>query len=282
MTSRQNQIVECIDTARIPPQAKGARCRPDFPRNGTGARASIGGGWAGRSRSEGVSKERRGVFKDRREAGRQLARRLAPYAALEPLVVGLPRGGVLVAAEVADHLGAGLDIIVVRKIGCPWQPELGIGAIAEGGVRVLNDALVEEVGIEPDELEAATAREREELERRVRRYRGERSSVPVDGRVAILVDDGLATGYTARAAIEAIRRGGARRVILAVPVAPEESVAAMRDVADEVVVVDTPPWFFSIGEFYEDFAQTSDEEVVSLLERAAARSERIAAAPGRG
>lgn len=222
------------------------------------------------------------MFKDRLDAGRQLARLLAPYAALEPVIVGLPRGGVPVAAEVADRLGVPLDVIVVRKIGCPWQPELGIGAIAEGGVRVLNDALVGEVGIEPIELEKATAREVEELERRVRRYKGERSSVAVDGRVAILVDDGLATGYTARAAIEAIRRRGARRVILAVPVAPEDSVAAMRGVADEVVVVDTPTWILSIGEFYEDFAQTSDEVVVSLLERAAARSVGIAVVPGRG
>ena len=138
------------------------------------------------------------------------------------------------------------------------------------------------MGIEPIELEAATARERVELARRVHRYRGERSAVPVDGRVVIVIDDGLATGYTARAAIEAIRRGGARRVILAVPVAPEDSVAAMRGVADEVVVVDTPPRFFAIGDFYEDFAQTSDEEVVSLLERAAARSEGSGVVPGRG
>lgn len=222
------------------------------------------------------------MFKDRSDAGRQLASRLARYTALEPVVVGLPRGGLPVAAEVADRLGAPLDIIVVRKIGLPWQPELGIGAVAEGGIRVLNDVLVEEVGIEPIELEAATARERVELARRVHRYRGERSAVPVDGRVVIVVDDGLATGYTARAAIEAIRRGGARRVILAVPVAPEDSVAAMRGVADEVVVVDTPPRFFAIGDFYEDFAQTSDEEVVSLLERAAARSEGSGVVPGRG
>lgn len=222
------------------------------------------------------------MFKDRLDAGRQLASRLARYTALEPVVVGLPRGGLPVAAEVADRLGAPLDIIVVRKIGLPWQPELGIGAVAEGGIRVLNDVLVEEVGLEPIELEAATARERVELARRVHRYRGERSAVPVDGRVVIVVDDGLATGYTARAAIEAIRRGGARRVILAVPVAPEESVAAMRGGADEVVVVDTPPRFFAIGDFYEDFAQTSDEEVVSLLERAAARSEGSGVVPGRG
>lgn len=219
------------------------------------------------------------MFKDRRDAGRQLASRLARYAALEPLVVGLPRGGVLVAAVVADRLGAVLDIVVVRKIGCPWQPELGIGAIAEGGVRVLNDALVEELGILPDELEAATARERAELARRVQRYRRDRRAVPANGRVVILVDDGLATGSTARAAIEAVRRRGARRVVLAVPVAPQATVAAMRDVADEVVVVETPPRFSSIGEFYEDFAQTSDEEVVSLLEKAGSGSGRIAEVP---
>lgn len=207
------------------------------------------------------------MFKDRREAGRELARRLAPYAPLEPLVVGLPRGGVPVAAEVAKHLGAGLDIIVVRKIGCPWQPELGIGAIAEGGVRILNDALVHELGIQPNELERVTVREEAELARRIRRYRSDRAAVALAGRVVILVDDGLATGYTARAAIEAMRRGGARRVILAVPVAPADSVAEMRDVADEVVAVDSPPLFFAIGDFYEDFGQTSDAEVVALLER---------------
>ena len=207
------------------------------------------------------------MFKDRREAGRELARRLAPYAPLEPLVVGLPRGGVPVAAEVAKHLGAGLDIIVVRKIGCPWQPELGIGAIAEGGVRIVNDALVHELGIQPNELERVTVREEAELARRIRRYRSDRAAVALAGRVVILVDDGLATGYTARAAIEAMRRSGARRVILAVPVAPADSVAEMRDVADEVVAVDSPPLFFAIGDFYEDFGQTSDAEVVALLER---------------
>ena len=218
------------------------------------------------------------MFADRREAGRQLAHRLIPNASLEPLVVGLPRGGVPVAAEVADRLGAELDVIVVRKLGCPWQPELGIGAIAEGGVRVLNDALVEEVGIGRDQLDAETAREGAELARRVGRYRGDRAPIPVANRVVIVVDDGLATGYTARPAIESLRRRGARRVILAVPVAPEDSIAAMRDVADEVVVVDVPSWFLSIGEFYEDFSQTSDAEVVGLLQRAAGQSERAVSA----
>jgi predicted phosphoribosyltransferase len=208
------------------------------------------------------------VFTDRAEAGRALGRSLAPYASLRPVVAGLPRGGVPVAAHVAEQLGATLDIVVVRKIGCPWQPELGIGAIAEGGVRVLNDGLIEDLGIGLKELELATDRERAELARRVRRYRGDGAALPVDDRVVILVDDGLATGYTARAAVEAVRRRGARRIIFATPVAPLDSVAAMRDVADDVVVVDMPASFLAIGDFYEDFSQTSDGEVVALLERA--------------
>ncbi len=209
------------------------------------------------------------MFKDRRDAGRQLGRRLSVYATLRPVVVALPRGGVPVAAEIADRLDAPLDVIVVRKIGLPWQPELAIGAIAEGNVCVVNDALIEETGVSGDELEAAIARERVELERRVRAYRGERSPLRLDGRVVILVDDGLATGYTARAAIAQIRRRGAGRVVLAVPVAPEDIVATMGRVADEFVVLQTPPWFFSIGEHYEDFRQTSDDEVVACLQRPA-------------
>jgi putative phosphoribosyl transferase len=212
------------------------------------------------------------MFKDRRDAGRQLGRRLSVYATLRPVVLALPRGGVPVAAEIADRLGAPLDVIVVRKIGLPWQPELAIGALAEGNVCVVNDALIEEAAVSGDQLEVAIARERVELERRMRAYRGERSPVRVDGRVVILVDDGLATGYTARAAIEQIRRRGASRVVLAVPVAPEDSVAAMGRVADEFVALQTPTWFFSIGEHYEDFGQTSDDEVVACLQRAANRA----------
>ncbi len=209
------------------------------------------------------------MFKDRRDAGRQLGRRLSAYAPLRPVVLALPRGGVPVAAEVAEYLAAPLDVIVVRKIGLPWQPELAIGAIAEGNVCVLNDALIEETGVRGDELEGAVARERIELERRVRAYRGDRSPVPLDGRVVVLVDDGLATGYTARAAIEQVRRQGARRVVLAVPVAPQESVATMDLVADDVVALQTPRWLLSIGEHYQDFSQTSDDEVMALLRRAA-------------
>jgi putative phosphoribosyl transferase len=217
----------------------------------------------------GGSNGSKNVFKDRRDAGRPLGRRLSIYATLRPVVVALPRGGVPVAAEIADCLRAPLDVIVVRKIGLPWQPELAIGAVAEGDVCVLNDASIEEAGVSGEELEEAIARERVELERRVRAYRGERSPLRLDGRVVILVDDGLATGYTACAAIELIRRRGASRVVLAVPVAPEESVATMGRVADEFVVLHRPPWFLSIGEHYEDFRQTSDDEVVACLQRAA-------------
>jgi putative phosphoribosyl transferase len=226
----------------------------------------------GHRSDEGRSPQEGAVFKDRRDAGRQLGRRLSGYAARRPVVVALPRGGVPVAAEIAQRLGAPLDVLVVRKIGLPWQPELAIGAVAEGNVCIVNGALIEETGVSGDELVEVIGRERVELERRVRAYRGERSPIRLDGRVVILVDDGLATGYTARAAIKQIRRRGASRVVLAVPVAPEDSVATMGRVADEFVVLQTPAWFLSIGEHYEDFRQTSDEDVVALLQQAATRA----------
>jgi predicted phosphoribosyltransferase len=235
--------------------AKGRDAEPD---QGSVHRVDAAGGMA--------------VFKDRCDAGLQLARRLSAYATLRPVVVALPRGGVPVAAEIADCLDAPLDVIVVRKIGLPWQQELAIGAVAEGNVCVMNDALIEEAGVSEDALEAAIARERVELERRVRAYRGERSPLRLEDRVVILVDDGLATGYTARAAIAVIRRRGASRVVLAVPVAPADCVATTGRVADEFVVLQTPTWFLSIGEHYEDFRQTSDDEVVALLQRAAKRA----------
>ena len=193
----------------------------------------------------------------------------------------MPRGGVPVAAEVAYRLNAPLDIIVVRKLGCPGQPELGIGAIAEGGVRMLNEALIAEAGVDERALESVTAHEHNELDRRVALYRAGHPQATVEGRVAIVIDDGLATGYTARAAIEALRRQGASRVVLAVPVAAEETAHALRTVADEVVALDTPPYFFGIGEFYEDFSQTTDEEVIEALKHAAAAAPLRAAAAQR-
>ena len=211
------------------------------------------------------------MFADRHDAGRQLAITLRDRAGPEPVVVGLPRGGVIVAGAVAEALGAPLDVIVVRKLGCPWQPELGVGALAEGGVRVVNEAIVAELGMTEEQLAETTAREGIELARRIKRYRVDRTPIDVTDRDVIIVDDGVATGYTARAAVEAIRQRGAARVLIAVPIAPDDSLDELRDVADEVVAVVTWPLFFGIGDAYDDFSQVSDEEVVSTLVRAGGR-----------
>jgi putative phosphoribosyl transferase len=209
-------------------------------------------------------------FADRAEAGRRLAEHLLKLraAAGDVVVVGLPRGGVPVAAEVADALGAPLDVLVVRKLGVPFQPELGMGAIGEGGVRVVNEAVVRSARTTPDELAEVEARERAELERRVRRYRGDRRPLPLGGRTVVVVDDGVATGSTARAACLIARRHGAAHVVLAVPVAPREWAEGLHDVADALVCLDNPSPFFGIGQFYDDFGQTTDEEVAACLRRA--------------
>jgi putative phosphoribosyl transferase len=204
-------------------------------------------------------------FVDRRDAGRRLGAGVTHLAPEGPLVVGLPRGGVPVAYEVARSLNAPLDVLVVRKLGCPWQPELGVGALGEGGIRLVNAALVRTTGVTPADLDAVARREEVELKHRVQRYRRGREPIPVAGRTVLVVDDGLATGFTARAAVEVLRRRGARRVVLAVPVAPPETVEELRHVADEVVCLHTPRAFRAIGGYYEDFSQTSDQEVVDLL-----------------
>jgi putative phosphoribosyl transferase len=217
-------------------------------------------------------------FADRRDAGRRLGAELVTRNYPDPLVLGLPRGGVPVAVEVARALDAPLDVLVIRKLGCPRQPELGIGAIGEGGVRVLNRRLIDQVGVSDAELERIAGREQVELERRLDRYRQGRPAVPLEGRTVVLIDDGLATGFTARAAVEVSRRRGAARVVLAVPVAPTEAVTELASVADEVVCLETPRWFGAIGAFYADFSQTSDEEVTRLLIDAAASIARSGAA----
>ncbi len=207
-------------------------------------------------------------FRDRREAGRRLAERLSGLRATSPLILGLPRGGVPVAYEVAKALGAPLDILVVRKLGVPFQPELGMGAVGEDGVRVLNADVLHQAGVTEAQLAQVEARERAEVEERAARLRGGRPAIPLQGRTAVIVDDGLATGGTARAAVRVARVRGAARVILAVPVAPPETVAALRRDTDDVVAVETPEPFFAIGGWYSDFSPTSDDEVVELLVRA--------------
>jgi predicted phosphoribosyltransferase len=204
-------------------------------------------------------------FRDRTEAGRLLAARLSPFAAEHPVVLGLPRGGVPVAFEVAAALSAPLDVIVVRKLGVPDQPELAMGAIGENGVRVVDDHILRITGVQPREVDRVERRERAELERRVARYRGDRARVSLQGRVVILVDDGIATGSTARAACRVARALGASRIVLAAPVGPPDVAQRVADDADEVICVSQPEDFSAVGGAYQEFAQTSDEEVEQLL-----------------
>jgi len=204
-------------------------------------------------------------FQDRHDAGRQLAGLLEHLREEAPLVVGIPRGGVPVAAEVARALDAPLDVALVRKIGAPQNPEFAIGALAEGGVHVLSERVVRALGLSDAELETLIARVEGELGERLRRYRGGREPIELTGRTVIVVDDGLATGSSALAAVRSLRRRGAGRVILAVPVAAPQSLAALRAEADEVVCVQTPADLWAVGYWYEDFRPTTDEEVTALL-----------------
>lgn len=207
------------------------------------------------------------MFDDRAEAGRRVAECLDHLRGLDVVVLGLPRGGVAVAFEVAAAFGAALDVIVVRKLGVPFQPELAMGAIGEGGFRVVDPAVVERAHVTTDELAAVEGRERGVLESRVARFRSGRARLDLHGRVAVIVDDGVATGSTARVACEVARHLGAARVVLAVPVAPAEAVRD-RLGADEVVCVSTPTSFYAVGQAYRDFSPTSDERVVALLDEA--------------
>ncbi|MET9691849.1 phosphoribosyltransferase [Streptomyces sp. NPDC006514] len=210
------------------------------------------------------------LFTHRAEAGERLAEALRYLKAEHPVVLGLPRGGVPVAYRVARALGAPLDVIVVRKLGVPYHRELGFGAIGEGGVRVLSEDIVRSSRLGPQDIEAVERAEAAELARQATRFRGDRPRVPLEGRTVIVVDDGIATGATAVAACEVVRAQGAARVVLAVPVAPPDAVARLGTAADEVVCLATPHAFRAVGEWYQDFSQTPDEEVVFLLARAAA------------
>jgi putative phosphoribosyl transferase len=208
------------------------------------------------------------VFRDRAEAGAQLAHELAGLRGQDLVVLGLPRGGVPVAAVLAEALDASLDVIVVRKLGVPGQPELAMGAIGEGGLRVLDRRLVSRARVTEEELDAVERREREVLEARVARLRQGRPRADLHGRLAVVVDDGVATGATARVACEVARLLGAARVVLAVPVAPARTAAQLLE-ADQVFCVSMPESFRAVGDHYVDFSPTSDDEVVALLDQAA-------------
>jgi len=215
-------------------------------------------------------------FRDRAEAGRLLAERLGGLGGGDVVVLGLPRGGVPVAREVARALGAPLDVFLVRKLGLPGQPELAMGAIASGGTRVLNEELVDELRLPPEVVDAVAERERAELERRERAYRGDRPPLPLAGRTVLLVDDGLATGSSMRAAIAAVRARRPRRVVVAVPVAPRHTLDELRPLVDELVCLAAPEPFHAVGLWYADFAEVSDEEVRRALRTAAVRAVRLA------
>ncbi|MFK4224678.1 phosphoribosyltransferase family protein [Streptomyces sp. NPDC019890] len=208
-------------------------------------------------------------FTDRTDAGRRLAEALRHLQGEKPVVLGLPRGGVPVAFQVARALGAPLDVIVVRKLGVPYHRELGFGAIGEGGVRVISDDIVRRSRARREELATVERAEEAELARQAKRFRAHRPRLPLRGRTVIIVDDGIATGATAAAACQVVRAQGAARVVLAVPVAPPDSLDSLRADADEVVCLATPRAFRAVGEWYEDFSQTSDEEVAALLAEAA-------------
>jgi predicted phosphoribosyltransferase len=208
-------------------------------------------------------------FRDRREAGRLLAEKLVEYADRpDVIVLALPRGGVPIAYEVARALNAPLDVFLVRKLGVPGHEEFAMGAIATGGVRVINDEAVRALGIPDYLIEAVAAKEQQELTRRERLYRDGRPPSDIRGKTVILVDDGLATGFTMLAAIKALRKQQTGRIVVAVPIAPPETCDQLREQADDVICAVTPEPFYAVGLWYEDFSQTTDDEVRDLLTRA--------------
>ena len=210
-----------------------------------------------------------GSFRDRKDAGRRLAERLAGYRDKDPVVLALPRGGVPVGYEISRSLGAPLDVFIARKLGAPGREELGIGAVAQGGVRVLNERALEVLGVTDEYVEQVTAKETAEIERRLGDLRGRgRPETGIEGRTAILVDDGLATGVTALAAVGALRERNPQRLVLAVPVCAAQTVDTLRPKVDELVYLEAPPDLGAIGLWYENFRQVADEEVVGLLESA--------------
>ena len=209
------------------------------------------------------------TFRDRSDAGRRLAKALSAYRGRNAVVLALPRGGVPVAAEVAEALDAPLDLILVRKIGVPSQPELAMGAVVDGAAPIIvrNQEVIELSGTTADEFEAVCAKELAEIERRRKLYLGERTRAPITGQVTIVVDDGIATGATTRAALKAIRNRKPKELVLAIPVAPPDTIERLRGEVDALICLETPESFGAIGYFYRDFRQVSDEEVVQILKR---------------
>ncbi len=204
------------------------------------------------------------MFKDRREAGRMLAERLSHYKGKDVVVLAIPRGGVIIGGEIAEQLKAPLDIVVARKIGAPGNPEYAVGAVSPDGTTYIDKEAVEILGISAKYLEEEKRRQMAEIERRMKRYRGS-GEYAIAGKVAILVDDGVATGYTALAALEFIRKMAPSKLVFAVPVSPPGTLRKLRERSDEVICLETPDWFQAISQFYREFEQVKDEEVQRIL-----------------
>jgi putative phosphoribosyl transferase len=205
------------------------------------------------------------LFIDRVDAGKNLSSALASLKSTDAIILAIPRGGVVVGYEIARALGAPLDVIIPRKLGAPSNPELAIGAVAEDGTVILNGELVSYLGVTKEYIKAESAKQRVEIERRLKSYRGSAPYLNLKNRTVVVADDGIATGYTMKAALASVRRRGAKTVVMAVPVGPASTIAEMQKDADKIVCLHTPDPFYAIGQFYENFAQTTDEEVVKLL-----------------
>lgn len=209
------------------------------------------------------------VFKDRRDAGKQLAEELSEYKGQSNLIVlGLPRGGVPVAYEVAEALNAPLDVFIVRKLGVPGQPELAMGAIASGNIRVMNDNVVRRAGISDEQIDKVVQQEKKELKKREKAYRGARADINLQGKTALIVDDGLATGASMKAAISALREHNPEKIVVAVPTAPKDVCQEFEAEVDQIICLHTPSPFWGVGGSYQNFSQTSNEEVRDYLNRA--------------
>jgi len=205
------------------------------------------------------------MFQNRQQAGQKLAKDLQQYRSKKPIILGIPRGGVVVACEVAKALQAPLDVIVARKIGAPLQPEFAIGAIAPGGIRVFNEESVRYFALNKQDLNALVSREQQEMQRRIELYRAGRKKLDLENQIVIVIDDGLATGLTALAAVRSVKKAGAKEIILAIPVAAADTMRNMAHEVDKIIYLSAPEYFGAVSRFYEEFPQTTDEEVITIL-----------------
>lgn len=205
------------------------------------------------------------IFQDREDAGRQLGEALKKYRDKDTVVLGIPRGGVVIAAEAAKALGAPLDVIIPRKLGAPHNPEVAIGAVTQDGTIITDEIMVRRLGLSDAQIDSLAEEVLEEIQRRVQTYRNGKTGLDLEGKTVIVADDGIATGFTVQAALESVRNAGSKKLVLAVPVAPAETISFLREKVDDLICLHAPEIFYAVGQFYRDFDQTSDREVIELL-----------------